>query len=124
MTSSGGTTTTPSGLARRLASLATEIDAATPTAQVMPCSSWTVARIRSAISSGVPQRRTDPRTSRNASSMETTSTTGVIRRKVSTTAAETVPKTSCSGLTVTACGHSRRARAEGMPERTPCSRAR
>ena len=29
----GGTTTTPSGLARRLASLATEIEAATPTEQ-------------------------------------------------------------------------------------------
>ena len=49
VTSSGGTTTTPSGLARRLASLATEIEAATPTEQVIPCSSWIVARSCSAI---------------------------------------------------------------------------
>ena len=54
---SGGTTTTPSGLARRLASLATDTDAATPTEQVMPCSSWTTARSCSAISSGLPSRR-------------------------------------------------------------------
>ena len=56
MTPPGGTTTTPSGLARRLASLATETEAATPTEQVIPCSSWIVARSCSAIS----HRRAEP----------------------------------------------------------------
>jgi len=39
VTACGGTTTTPSGLAARLAILATVMLAATPTEQVMPCSS-------------------------------------------------------------------------------------
>ena len=39
MTAYGGTTTTPSGLARRVAILATIGLAATPTEQVIPCSS-------------------------------------------------------------------------------------
>ena len=91
---SGGTTTTPSGLARRLASLASDTVAATPTEQVMPCSSWTTARRCSAIASGLPSRRADPRTSRNASSRETASTSGVTRRKVSITARDTVVNSS------------------------------
>ena len=123
MIPSGGTTTTPSGLARRLASLATEIEAATPTEQSIPCSSWIVARSCSAICTGLPSRRHEPRTSRNASSSETTSTRGVIRRKFSMTAAETVLNTSWSAETRTAWGQSRRARVEGMPERTPKARA-
>jgi hypothetical protein len=77
-------------VARRLASLATDTDAATPTEQVMPCSSWMVERSRSAIWRGGPRRRVEPRTSRNASSSETTSTTGVTSRKVSMTEAETL----------------------------------
>ena len=102
-------------MARRLASLATEIEAATPTEQVMPCSSWIVARSCSAISCGEPSRRVDPRTSRNASSSETTSTSGVTRRKFSITEADdTVLKISKSGETTTACGHSRRARVVGI----------
>ena len=44
---------------------------------------------------------------------------GVIRRKFSITAADTVLNTSWSAETRTACGQSRRARVEGMPERTP-----
>ena len=102
VTADGGTTNTPSGLARRLASLATDTDAATPTEQVMPCSSWIVARSCSAISTGEPSRRVEPRTSRNASSSESTSTSGVIRRKFSITDAETVAKVSKSGETTTA----------------------
>ena len=92
MTSAGGTTTTPSGFARRLATLATDTDAATPTEQVMPCSSWIVARRCSAISAGVPRRRVDPLTSRNASSSDIASTTGVTSRNVSITDAETLVK--------------------------------
>ena len=119
-----GTTNTPSGLARRLASLATVTDAATPTEQVMPCSSWIVARSCSAISTGEPSRRVEPRTSRNASSSESTSTSGVTRRKFSITDDETVANVSKSGGTTSASGHSRRARVIGIPERTPYARAR
>ena len=94
MTSSGRTTTTPSGLARREASLAVPMVAATPTEQVIRCSSWTAARSRSAISTEVPSRSREPRTSRKASSRESTCTCGVTRRKSSITAEETVVKVS------------------------------
>ena len=77
-------------MARRLASLATDTDAATPTEQVMPCSSWIVERSRSAIRTGDPSRRVEPRTSRNASSSEIASTSGVTSRKVSITEADTL----------------------------------
>ncbi len=106
-------------MARRLASLATDTEAATPTEQVMPCSSWMVARSRSATSSGDPSRRVAPRTSRNASSSDSTSTSGVILRKFSITEEDTRPKVSKSGEITTACGHSRRARVDGIPDRTP-----
>lgn len=92
MTSAGGTATIPSGFARRLATFATDTDAATPTEHVMPCSSWITDRSRSAIWRGVPRRRADPRTSRNASSSDTASTRGVTSRKVSITDAETLVK--------------------------------
>ena len=94
-------------------------EAATPTEQVMPCSSWMVARSRSAISTGDPSRRVEPRTSRNASSSESTSTSGVTRRKVSITEDDTVAKVSKSGATTTASGHIRRARVIGSADRTP-----
>ena len=89
-TSSRGTTTIPSGLARPEASLATNLVAATPTEQVMPCSSCDGVAERARRSApGEPSRRTAPDTSRNASSSESGSTTGVTERKVSITAAET-----------------------------------
>jgi hypothetical protein len=124
VTDEGGQTTTPSGLAHRLASLAMVIDPATPTEQVMPCSSWIVARRCSAISTGVPSRRVEPRTSRKASSSESTSTSGVTRRKFSITEEDTVMKVSKSGAITTASGHIRRARVIGSAERTPVLRAR
>jgi len=74
--------------------LATDTEAATPTEQVICCSSWMLARRLSAISTGPPSRRAEPRTSRNASSAERTSTSGVTRRKVSITEAETQAKVS------------------------------
>ncbi len=80
----------------------------------MPCSSWIVARSRSAISTGEPSRRVEPRTSRNASSSESTSTSGVTRRKFSITEDDTVAKVSKSGATTTASGHIRRARVIGI----------
>ena len=124
MTVCGGTTTTPSGLARRLASLATATVLATPTEQVMPCSSAIRARICSAMAYGDPSRRTDPDTSRNASSIDSASTSGVTWRKVSITDGETALKVAKSGGITTACGHSRRARVIGIAERTPSRRAR
>ena len=47
--------------------------------------SWMLARSRSAMAYGDPSRRTDPETSRNASSRESTCTTGVTCRNVSIT---------------------------------------
>ena len=90
MVSSAGTTSTPSGLASRLAILATPTVAATPTEQVIPCSSATRARIDSAMSAGGPSRRTAPLTSRNASSIDSGSTRGVTCRKISITDRDTV----------------------------------
>ncbi len=56
----------------------------------MPCSSAIVSRIEAAIRAGEPSRRSDPDTSRKASSTESGSTTGVIVRSVAMTALETV----------------------------------
>ena len=106
-------------MARLLPSLATDGAAATPTEQVTPCSSWITARSCSAIWSGDPSRRVEPRTSRNASSSESTSTRGVTRRKAAITEDETEEKVSKSGAITTACGQSRRARVIGIAERTP-----
>jgi len=72
--------------------LATETEPATPTEQVIRCSSATRARMCSAISRGVPSRRVAPETSRNASSSETASTSGVTCRKISITEEETLSK--------------------------------
>ena len=60
MTRSAGTTSRPSGLARVEASLATNLVEATPTEQVICCSSCTRARISSAIAVGAaePAQRT------------------------------------------------------------------
>ena len=56
----------------------------------MPCSSATRARIDSAISAGDPSRRTAPLTSRNASSIDSASTSGVTWRNISITEVDTV----------------------------------
>ena len=68
--------------------MATNFVGATPTEQVMPCSSWMVSRISWPILAGLPSRRTAPDTSRKASSRDNGSTTGVIVSKVAITAAE------------------------------------
>ena len=86
---SRGTTSSPSGLAGVEASLATNLVGATPTEQVMPCSSGTGARIVSPISAGRPSSRPAPATSRNASSRESGSTSGVTERNISMTPADT-----------------------------------
>ena len=89
MTSSRGTTSRPSGLHRAEASLARNIVLATPTEQVMPCSSATRARSHSPTLRGLPSRRCAPPTSRKASSRESGSTRGVTEAKISITPADT-----------------------------------
>ena len=75
---SGGTTSRPSGFATALATLARNFVLATPTVIGSPTRSSTSRRSRSAISTGVPKARSTPRTSRNASSIESPSTSGVV----------------------------------------------
>ena len=83
---SGGTTSRPSGLATALATLARNFVRATPTVIGRPTRSRTSRRRRAAISTGVPAIRRMPRTSRNASSIDSPSTTGDVARKTSNTA--------------------------------------
>jgi hypothetical protein len=71
------------------ASLATNLLPATPTEQVMPCSSKTRPRMYSPIATGSPSRRPAPETSRNASSRLSGSTSGVIERNSAMTERET-----------------------------------
>ena len=73
---SGGTASSPSGFATPLATLARNFVRATPTVTGSPTRSRTAARSRTAISTGVPAIRSIPRTSRNASSIDSPSTTG------------------------------------------------
>ena len=64
-----------------------------------------------------------PETSRNASSSDSGSTSGVTDRKTAMTSADAAAYTPRRGATKTACGHSRRARVTGIAERTPNTRA-
>ncbi len=87
-TRAAGTTSMPSGLHRADASLATNLVGATPTEQVSCNSSTTRRRIAAAMSAGRPAARTLPRTSRNASSRESGSTSGVTSRRIAITCAD------------------------------------
>ena len=80
-----GTTSSPSGLATALATFARNFVVATPTVIFSPIRSRTSRRSRTAISVGVPDTRPSPPTSRNASSMDTPSTCGVVARNTSNT---------------------------------------
>jgi hypothetical protein len=62
---------------------------ATPTEQVRPSVPATLARMASAMAADRPSRRFAPATSRNASSRESGSTSGVTSRKMSMTCADT-----------------------------------
>ena len=75
--SPSGTTTSPSGLRRSDAILATSFVLATPTEAVSPTSARTSSLIRRAIVGPSPNSAADPVTSRNASSIEIGSTSGV-----------------------------------------------
>ena len=118
-----GTTSSPSGLQRADAILATNLIGATPTEQVMPCWSLTCALMSCAIRAGAPSRRCAPATSRNASSSDSGSTSGVIERKMAMTSLETSPYSPCRGGMKTACGNSRLALLTGIADRTPNARA-
>ena len=83
LTLSGGTTVNPSGLSMSDAIFAINLDGATPAETVRPISLKTVAFTSFAISTAPPRRRLEPVTSRNASSMESGSTSGVKRPKIS-----------------------------------------
>jgi hypothetical protein len=82
---SGGTSSSPSGFATALATLARNFVRATPTLIGRPTSSRTRPRSRAAISMGVPAKCSIPRTSRKASSIESASTTGAVSSKIRNT---------------------------------------
>jgi hypothetical protein len=105
------------------ASLAISFVGATPTEQATPISSRTSRRIRWPIAGGVPNSRTAPATSRNASSSAIGSTSGVTDRRISRKRLECARYDSKSGGRKTASGHSRRARTEGIALRIPNRRA-
>jgi hypothetical protein len=73
-------------LATALATFARNFVRATPTVIGRPTRSSTSRRNRTAISVGVPEIRPIPRTSRNASSIESPSTSGVVSSKTANTA--------------------------------------
>ena len=72
-----------------------------------------------AISSGVPAIRRMPRTSRNASSIDSPSTSGVVSRNTSNTALLASEYAAIRAPTTTASGHSRRASPPPIAVRTP-----
>jgi hypothetical protein len=82
----GGTTSRPSGFATPLATLARNFVLATPTVIGSPTRSRTLRRSLTAIWAGVPAIRLIPRTSRNASSIDSPSTRGVVSSKIRNTA--------------------------------------
>ena len=83
------TSTSPSGLAARDATLATNLVGPMPTEQVICCSSATTARTCSPITAGGPNIRVEPVRSRYASSIEADSTTEVTDWNTATMALET-----------------------------------
>ncbi len=116
---SGGTTSSPSGLATPLATLARNFVRATPTVIGSPTRSRTSRRSRTAISTGVPTLRSIPRTSRNASSIERPSTSGEASSNTRKTALLASEYAGMRGRTTTARGHSRRAWRSPIAVRTP-----
>ena len=77
------------------------------------------AEVGLAISVGVPDNRSRPPTSRNASSIEIPSTSGVVRSKIENTARLASVYASNRGGTTIAWGHARRAWPPPMAVRTP-----
>jgi hypothetical protein len=102
---------------------ATDLDDATPAETVRPDSARTATRIFRAISSALPNRRALSVTSRNASSKDRGSTSGVKRRKISKIRSETSLYRSIRTGRKTPWGQSRAALAIGSAECTPNFRA-
>ena len=71
-----------------------------------PTSARTRSRSRTATCSGVPAMWRRPPTSRNASSIESPSTSGVVSRKIANTSLLACEYASIRGGTTTASGHS------------------
>ena len=88
-TPSDRTSISPSGFACRDAILAMNLLGPMPTEQVICCSSATTARRCSPIAEGAPNIRTEPVTSRYASSIEAASTTEETERNTATMAFDT-----------------------------------
>ena len=74
---------------RTEAILAMNLDGATPTEQVSPCSASIWRRMAAPIQAGDPSRRRAPDTSRKASSRASGSTTGVTDRNTAMTCLDT-----------------------------------
>ncbi len=117
--SSGSTTSRPSGLHARLATLARNFVRATPTETTSPVSASTSARRRVAISTGGPRIRRTPATSRKASSIEIGSTLGVKRPMTAKTSSLRREYSRKSPSITTACGHRRSAAGVAEPDCTP-----
>jgi hypothetical protein len=92
---------------------------AIPTVMGRPTRSRISRRSRAAMSVAEPEIRSSPRTSRNASSIESPSTSGVVCSKTSNTALLAWEYADIRGGTTTACGHKRRACAPPIAVRTP-----
>ncbi len=114
-----GMTSRPSGLATPLATFARNFVQARPTVMASPTSSRTSWRSRAAISVGVPEMWRIPLTSRNASSIESASTSGDVRSNTAKTSLLASVYAANRGGTTTARGHSARARAPPIAVRTP-----
>ena len=93
-------------MAAALATLARCLVRATPTVIGSPTSSRTRRRSLAAMSLGRPAIRSMPCTSRNASSIDSPSTSGVVSRKISNTALLASEYASKRQFTTIACGHS------------------
>ena len=122
-TSSGRITRKPSGLSMSLASLAMNLELATPTDATSPVSRRMSRLIARPISAGSPPEYSQPVTSRKASSSESGSTSGVYERKIDMILRLSAVYFSKFGLTTTSSGHSRSASAVDIAERTPKRRA-
>jgi hypothetical protein len=96
---------------------------ATPTDAVSPTSARTAALIAVAIAGGGPKSASDPATSRNASSIETCSTRGVYRPRISITARLAVRYFAPFTGRKTPSGHKAAAVRNGIAEWTPKRRA-
>ena len=120
---SGDTTNNPSGFAALLATFARCLVVATPIDNGRPTSSRTRARSRAAISGGVPANRSIPRTSRNASSIDSGSTTGAVSRKIRNTSRDASTYALNRGDTTIASGHRFLAFVPPIADLTPNARA-